>query len=345
MIKLVIGLDDAEAISEALDDPAVDERIKRKLMVVRMHDLDVPHSKIAAALNVSGNTVTNYLKLYETGGLATLMENNYYQPSSRAEPFFERIKQSLDEDPVFTTMEGAARIEQISGIAFSEDQARRIMKRLGLQYRKTAAVPGKADGQMQFDFLQGELLPRLQEAKDGERRVFFLDAAHFVQGAFLGMIWCFKRMFIRTGCGRQRYSVLGAVETRDHDLVTVRTEGSVNAETVCELLREIDRRYPGEEITLVLDNARYQRNSRVMELADDLRMEMLFLPPYSPNLNLIERVWKLMKTKCLRNKYFEDFISFRASIDGFLESLQNENRELLRTLVTENFQVLQIPKT
>jgi transposase len=72
---------------------------------------------------------------------------------------------------------------------------------------------------------------------------------------------------------------------------------------------------------------------------------LLFLPPYSPNLNLIERVWKLVKGKCLRNEYFESFSSFRDSIDSFLISLQNEKRNLLKSLVTENFQLLEIPKT
>jgi len=108
---------------------------------------------------------------------------------------------------------------------------------------------------------------------------------------------------------------------------------------------EIDRRYPGEAITVVMDNARYQRSRKVQELANHLNVELLFLPPYSPNLNLIERVWKLVKAKCLRNKYFEDFPSFRESIDGFLDSLQGEKRVLLKTLITENFQLLQIPKT
>jgi hypothetical protein len=74
------------------------------------------------------------------------------------------------------------------------------------------------------------------------------------------MIWCFTRVFVRSGSGRQRYSVLGAIETRDHDLVTVRTEGSVNAQTVCTLMSQIQEKYPGEAITLVMDNARYQRN-------------------------------------------------------------------------------------
>jgi len=345
MIRLKIESSDREAIEEALDDPSMDPRDKRKLMTLRMHDLNVPHSAIAAILNISDDTVTNYLKGYEQGGLAGLLENKYYQPSSRVEPYFEAIKESLDEEPVATTKEGAARIEKISGIALSEDQARRIMKRLGLQYRKAAAVPGNPDGQMQFDFLNQELLPRLQEARQGQRRVFFVDAAHFVLGAFLGMIWCFTRMIVRSGSGRQRYSVLGAVETQAHDLVTVRTNGSVNAETVCQLLLEIDRRYPGEAITVVMDNARYQRSRKVQELANHLNVELLFLPPYSPNLNLIERVWKLVKAKCLRNKYFEDFPSFRESIDGFLDSLQGEKRVLLKTLITENFQLLQIPKT
>ena len=98
---------------------------------------------------------------------------------------------------------------------------------------------------MQLDFLTHELLPRLEEAHHGERRVFFVDAAHFVLGAFLGMIWCFTRLFIRSASGRKRYSVLGAVETHDHDLVTIQTTGSINAETVCELIRKLDQEYPG----------------------------------------------------------------------------------------------------
>lgn len=345
MIRLQISDADWETIAEALDDPSIDERSKRKLMVMRMHDLNVPHSTIAGILNISDDTVTNYLKLYEAGGLSALLENRYYQPSSSVEPYFEQIKKSLDQEPVATTREGADRIEKISGVKLSEDQARRIMKRLGLQYRKSAAVPGKADEQMQFDFLNDELLPRLEEAKQGRRRVFFVDAAHFVLGAFLGMIWCLTRIFVRSGSGRQRYSVLGAIETRDHDLVTIRTCASVNAETVCELMRQIHQRYPDEPITLVMDNARYQRNSGVIKLAGQLGLELLFLPPYSPNLNLIERLWKLVKSKCLRNRYFPEFSQFRAAIDEFLDSLHTERKPSLSSLITENFQLLSIPKT
>jgi transposase len=345
MIRLTIPEIDREAISEALDDPTVEDRVKRKLMALRMHELNVPHGSIAKTLNVSDDTITNYVKLYQEEGLSGVFENRYYQATSQVEPFLDEIRQSLDDEPVSSAKEGAQRIDQLTKIQLSETQARRIMKKLGLQYRKTAGIPGKADPQLQWDFLENELLPRLEEAQKGQRRVFFVDAAHFVLGAFLGMIWCFRRLFIRTSSGRQRYNVLGAVETRDHEMVTVRTTESINAQTVCQLARDIDEKYPGEPITLVLDNARYQRNRQVTELAAELGIELLYLPTYSPNLNLIERVWKLVKSKCLRNRYYEDFGKFRGAIDSFLDSLNGSTKILLESLLTEKFHIPIIPKT
>ena len=343
MTNLALSDLEREAIAEALDDPSVDDRARRKLMAVRMHDLGVPHGKIAQTLNVSDDTVTNYLKLYAAEGISGLLDNRYYQPISQVEEHLEQIKQALIEQPVATAKEAAARMKQLTGVELSESQARRIMKRLGLKHRKTAAVPGKADPQLQLDFLAEELLPRLEEARKGERRVFFVDAAHFVMGAFLGMVWCVSRMFVRSSSGRQRYNVLGAVETRDHDLVTIRTTDSINARTICKLLEAIDAKYPDEEITLVMDNARYQYNKQVQELAASMNIELLYLPAYSPNLNLIERMWKLVKSKCLQNRYYETFGEFKAAIDQFIVDLNGGNRDALRSLITENFHIPRIP--
>jgi transposase len=344
MIKLTLVDSDREAIAEALDDPDYNERFRRRLLAVKMHDLGVPHSKIAGVLDVSDDTVTNYLKLYRDEGIQGLLEDRSYKPASSVESFLQEISASFVASPVATASEGGARIEELTGIKLSDSQVGRIMRRLGMRYQKSAAVPGKCDPQMQFDFLNEELLPRLEEAKNGERRVFFVDAAHFVMGAFLGMVWAFARVFVRTGSGRQRYNVLGAVETRDHDFVSVRTTGTVNAETICELIAKIDAAYPGEEVTLVMDNARYQRNRIVAEIAESVGIELLFLPAYSPNLNLIERVWRLVKAKCLRNRYHETFTGFVGAIDEFLDSLSSENRHHLKSLVTENFQLFENPK-
>jgi len=344
MIRIALSEIDREAINEALDDPSIDERQKRKLLALRMHDLNVPHQKIAQLLNISDDTVTNYLKAYEAEGLAGILENRHYKPLSQAVEFFEQIKKSLDEHPVATGKEAADRIKKITGIDYSESQARRIMKKLGFKCRKTGSIPGKADPQLQMDFLTDELLPRLEEARNGDRKVFFVDAAHFVWGAFLGMVWCFTRIFIRTGSGRKRYNVLGAVETKDHDWISVQTTGSINAQVVIELIKKIHRKYSKEEITLVMDNARYQYNAEVRALAESLGIELLYLPPYSPNLNLIERVWKLVKSKCLRNKYYENFDDFQTAIDEFVYSMKGKNKILLKSLITENFSIHSTPK-
>lgn len=344
MIRVELTNDEIEALDEAIDDPDLKERYGKRLMALKMHALGVPNSKIAHCLRVSDDTITNYIKLYRDKGLGGLVENRYYKPVSSIESFLDEITAAFASAPVGSTSEAAARIESHTGIKLSDSQAGRIMKRLGMKYQKSAAVPGKADPQLQFDFLNEELLPRLEEAQKGERRVFFVDAAHFVMGAFLGMIWAFARVFVPTGSGRQRYNVLGAVETRDHDFVSVRTTGSINAETICELITQVAASYPEDEITLVMDNARYQRNAKVTELAESIGIELLYLPSYSPNLNLIERVWKLVKSKCLRNRYHESFAGFTAAIDEFIDSLAGENRELLRSLITENFQMFPIPK-
>jgi len=165
---------DRDAIAEEIDNPEIDERIRKKLFTVRMSDLDVPHKVIARTLNISPDTVTNYLKLYRDEGICGLLENRYYRPMSSVSPFLKEIRTSFEKKPVSTSAEAAVRIESISGVRLSDSQARRIMIKLGMKFRKCAAVPGKADPQMQFDFMNDELLPRLEEARKGDRRVFSL---------------------------------------------------------------------------------------------------------------------------------------------------------------------------
>jgi hypothetical protein len=111
---------------------------------------------------------------------------------------------------------------------------------------------------LQFDSLNKELLPRLEEAKQGRCCVFFAYSAHFALGAFLCMIWSVTRILVPSGSGRQRYSVLSAIVTRDVDLVGVTTSGSINNEFVRGLRGNSVPRSPGEKITLVTDSVRYQ---------------------------------------------------------------------------------------
>lgn len=168
--------------------------------------------------------------------------------------------------------------------------------------------------------------------------MFFADAAHFVYGPVPGFLWCLVRLFVAAPAGRQRYSVLGALDAVSHRLVRVTTTGGVTAATVCGLLRAVRVAALGRPVTVVLDNARYQHTADVKALAARLRIELLYLPSYSPNLNLIERLWKFVKAEALAGRYRPTFAEFRAAIDGCLDALPTTHRGKLATLITHNFQ-------
>lgn len=200
-------------------------------------------------------------------------------------------------------------------------------------------LPAKADPDAQAQFLVAELEPRLAQARAGQRAVFFVDAAHFVLAPFLGFLWSVTRIFLRAPAGRQRFNVLGALNAMTHELVTVTNDTYITATEVCTLLRHLAALNLGVPVTVVLDNARYQRCAQVVKLAADLQIELCFLPPYSPNLNLIERLWKFVKKQCLYSTYYADFAAFKTAITECLAQTQTSHRNALTSLLTLRFQL------
>ena len=187
-------------------------------------------------------------------------------------------------------------------------------------------------------FLREKLEPRLKQARRGRRQVYFVDAAHFVFAPFLGFLWCAARLFVRAASGRKRYNVLGAMDAVTHRLIRVTNHDYINAESVCALLRAVAEAGVGLPITLVLDNARYQKCAVVQALAESLKIELLYLPGYSPNLNLIERLWRFLRKQSLDSMYYEDFSRFTAAIDRCLDDLPTAHKGEMETLLTHRFQ-------
>lgn len=192
--------------------------------------------------------------------------------------------------------------------------------------------------EMRKQILKKVLDPRLDEAQRGERMVYFVDASHFVYGGVLGILWTAIRMLIPTGSGRQRLNVLGAIAFKTHQFHAVVNTTTIKSEQVCELLRKL-RSQHRKPITVILDNARYQKNLVVSELAKSLKIELAYLPAYSPNLNLIERVWKFVKSEALSARVLPDFESFRSSIETTLSELGTAHKPKMKTLITRNFQL------
>ncbi len=215
-----------------------------------------------------------------------------------------------------------------------------------MKCRRCGLMPGKAlddakQQQAQQEFHDNQLQPRLDEAKQGKRTVLFVDAAHFVMGAFLGMVWCFVRKVLPSASGRKRHNVLGAYDPIRHEAVTVTNDTYINQGVFCEFLDKIAGTYAdtGCPITLILDNARYQKCRSVADKAAELGIELLYLPPYSPNLNLIERLWRFVKKEVLYSTHYDKFDAFRNSIDTCISELATRFKANMQTLMTMKFQL------
>jgi transposase len=277
----------------------------------------------------------------QKGGLDELKRLNFRRPTSELAFHQETVEAVFKAEPPRTINEAADRIERLTGIRRSPTQVRQFVKGLGMKRLKVGQIPAKADPGQQQVFLNEKLQPRLEEARRGERHVFFVDAAHFVLQPFLGFVWCLARAFIQAPCGRQRFNVLAALHAISLQVVTVTNDSYINAESVTTLLRKLAAMFSDLPITLVLDNARYQHCRLIIELAAELGIELLFLPAYSPNLNLIERLWKFVKKECLYSKYYKTFADFKKTITDCLVDTQTQHKPALTSLLTLNFQTFE----
>jgi len=170
--------------------------------------------------------------------------------------------------------------------------------------------------------------------------VYFLDAAHMLHAAIPSQGWIKRGHSIRlkTNSGRNRLNILGAYSPDDRDLISLEARESCDAERVVQLLRKIRAANPGKRLLVVLDNASYHHAPAVKQVAAALRIQLLYLPPYSPNLNLIERFWKLLSRKVARNRYYTTFAEFRTAVQNVLNNIAAYADELA-SLMTERFQL------
>jgi transposase len=319
-------------------------RVQEKMEAVYLKSQGLLHKEICRLSRISENTLRSYLRQFREGGVERLKRLDFAVPRSELADHREALEDYFRKNPPRSTGQAVADIERLTGIRRGLTQVRKFLTGMGMKCRKLGMIPAKADAAEQQKFLDERLWPRLRQAQRLRRVVCFVDAAHFVHGPVLGYLWCFVRLLMRGPSGRKRFNVLGAIDAVTHQLTTVCNDTVVNAETVCELLRTLSARYAGLPLTLVLDNARYQRCALVQELAEALRIELLFLPAYSPNLNLIERLWKFVKKECLSCRYHEDFTRFKAAIVECLEGVEGKHEAAIKSLLTLKFQTFEEPQ-
>jgi len=312
--------------------------VRKKMEALWLKSQGLSHQEICRLASISETTLWRYLNEYQRGGLAQIQQLNFHRPESELVAHQAQIEAHFRDHPPATIKQAMAEIETLTGLKRSEPQVRTFLKSIGMRCRKVGMIPAKADPQKQADFITQELDPLLAEAKTGQRKVFFVDAAHFVLAPFLGMLWSFTRLFIQAPSGRQRFNVLAALDAIDHALITVTNDSYINALSLCDLLRQTRALHPSIPITYILDNARYQKCKIVWELAQELEIDLCYLPPYSPNLNIIERLWKFVKKECLYSTYYADFDRFKLAISTCLSHTHDTHKVALDSLLTLNFQ-------
>ena len=345
MIDLELTKDQLDELhKEASENP--NARARKKCWVVYLHGKGYAHQEVADVMRVDGDTVTEYLRKYRDGGLPGLLAEHYRKREGQLDVHAERLKEVFKRQPPHTVNQAIEMIEQETGLRLKHSACRAFLRKLGMKCRRCGLVPGKAPDdeeqlQAQQEFHDQKLQPRLEEAKQGQRTVLFVDAAHFVMGAFLGMLWCFVRQLLPSSSGRKRYNVLGAYDPIRHEVVTLTNDTVVNQETFCALLDKMASVYAdtGLPITLILDNARYQKCQSVFDKAEALGIELLYLPAYSPNLNLIERLWRFVKKQVLYSTHYDKFATFKESIDTCLRDLGTRFKSKMQTLMTLKFQL------
>lgn len=258
---------------------------------------------------------------------------------SKADGIEKQILSELESGNYRTRQEIADMIEDKFHIKVSRSCVGRFLKKNGFKWLKCGSLPAKADTEKQKKFFDNILNPLMKKAEGGEISLLFLDASHFVMGCdFLGHIYGRVRRYVRTFSGRRRYNVLGALDYVSKKMLVIANDSYITATEVCGMPQKIADGYGDKKVHIILDNARYQKCRIVQELADQLDIHLEYIPPYSPNLNLIERIWKFVKGE-ISSKYFDDFDAFKQKIDSIISSTDGKNKPKINRLIGKGVQL------
>lgn len=329
-----------EQRSELLHELKVERHAKYsdRIKVILLLDQGKTYQSIAEYLFLDEGTIRNYRKRYVEGGILGLVVDMHSGKRCQLSPKERDIlKRKLGDTIFLDSKEVVAYIKNKFGVEYSISGVTALIHSLGFVYKKAKAIPGKANKEKQELFIYEYL--RLKKKSEG--KIYFSDSVHPQHNAVISYGWIKKGedFEILSNTGRYHLNINGAIDIETMEMVT-RTCAWVDANAICQLLRALRfKNQSGEIIHLILDNARYNRSSKVQELAKELGIELLYLPPYSPNLNPIERVWKFFKKKVLYNRYYETKAEFEAACMKFFKYIRKFKDEL-SSLVTDNFQVL-----
>jgi transposase len=318
-----------------------DKRICDRIKAMLLSDKGWSYQEIAEALLLSEGAVKQHIEEYLES--QKLKPENGGSSGKLNEEQARNLIEHLHKHTYLYTKDIVAYVEERFEIKYSIPGMTSWLHAHGFSYKKPAVVPGKADKNAQEQWLKE--YEKLKANLPTDEAICFTDGVHPTHNMKLTYGWIRRgeRKEFPTNSGRQRLNLSGAIDIISTK-VLVREDVTLNAESTIAFLKQVEAAYPlCRKIHVFCDNARYYRNKLVLEYLVESKIEMHFLPSYSPNLNPIERLWKFMYEHILYNKYYEKFKDFKEAVLGFLQSLLNplpDMKQLLDHRITDHFHII-----
>jgi transposase len=314
-----------------------DKRICDRIKAVLLFDKGWSYGKIASVLLLDDQTIHNYVREYKEQN--KLSCNHKGSQGKLDSSQTAALKEHLDTHTYLYVKDIVSYVRVTWGITYTIPGMTWWLHKQGFTYKKPAVVPGKANRATQEQWIReyAQLKSSLQKGET----ICFLDGTHPTHNTRPSYGWIRKGVIkqIRTNTGRYRLNLSGAIDIFSKQII-VREDETLDTAATLSFLSEIESAYPeATKIHVFCDNARYYKNKKVQTYLTTSKIQMHFLPPYSPNLNPIERLWKFVNENVLYNKYYEKFSEFRNAVLGFLQRLNKENnfREALIRRITDHF--------
>jgi transposase len=313
-----------------------DGRVRDRIKAVLLRDDGMSYGEIARVLFLSDEGVRQQIEDY-------LRQNGKLQPEnggSEARLTDEQAKKleaHLDETLYTRTRDIVEYVKETFGVAYSVRGLTKWLKQHGFTYHKPVGVPAKADGEAQKAWIVW--YEKFKKSLQGNEKILFMDGVHPTHAVRFACGWIKKggRMEIPTNGSQRRLNILGALDLEDMAIHTQEYE-TINADAIIAFLSYLLSVLPGLVLHIILDQARYHTCAAVEEwAAKNPRIKLHFLPPYSPNLNTIERVWKIMHEHTVNNVYSPTFKIFTEKIRSFFTCTFPKNAPLWVGRLTDNF--------
>ena len=285
--------------------------------------------KVKQILFIDDETLRSYVDTYRSEGLPGLLSDGRTGKSSKlTDEQINHLKEELDTNIHLTTASVINFVNTRFSTDYSTSGMRDLLHRIGYVHKKPKLVPGKPDTEAQDVFL--EQYEAFMDLKAEGIEVVFIDAVHPEHNALAAYGWIKRGSTreLKTNSGRQRLNLHGAINAETHEITVIESE-TVDSSSTINLFSAIENKYPAAPcIKVILDNAKYHYSTLVKEYVENSRIELVFLPSYSPNLNLIERLWGFFKKKVLYNTYYENIKAFRSACITFFSQIDKYQKEI-----------------